>query len=248
MSMPPTGEAVCCPPELRPLYAGIESADSVTLDLHKWFYMALDASVLLYRDPSAAKGMFYESSDYVQYPLDGPPEEHMFFHLGPELSRRFRALPFYIAVRHYGADRLGRNVLYNRRCAQYLSHLVDTTPELELVAAPQLSILCFRYAPASLDEETVDDLNRRIRERLETEGDFLLSATDVHSRPVLRVCIINHATRAKHMDHLVQRVLELGAELGDDVAERVPSTGVVGNEEQAPLRGHGDTTETNDAG
>lgn len=202
-------------PALVPLYAGLERADSVTMDLHKWFFMALDGSVLLYRDPSSAKKMFYESSDYVQYPFDGPAETHMFFHLSPELSRRFRALPFYIALRHYGADRLGRNVLHNYECAQYLSCLIQAEPELELVAAPQLSICCFRYTPAGLDKETTDDINRRIREVIEGEGDFLMSPTDIHSRPVLRVCIINHATRSHHIEGLIERVLGVGRKLAN---------------------------------
>ena len=203
-------------PELKPLFAGIEHADSVTIDLHKWFYLALDGSVILYRDPSIAKQMFYESSDYVQYPFDGPPEMHMFFHLSPELSRRFRALPLYIALRHYGADRLGRNVLHNYQCAQYMSHLIQEAQELDLVAAPQLSILCFRYVSPELDENTIDGINYRIRETIEYEGDFLMSPTDILSRPVLRVCINNHATRAHHVENLIQRVLELGHRLADD--------------------------------
>ncbi len=199
--------------ELRPLYAELEKADSVTMDLHKWFYLALDCSVVLYRDPSVAKRMFYDRSDYVQYPFDGPAESHMFFHLSPELSRRFRALPFYVALRHYGADRLGRNVLHNYKCAQYLSRLVQAEAELELVAAPQLSICCFRFAPPSLSERRIDEINRRIRQLIEDEGDFLMSPTDVHARPVLRVCIVNHATRAKHIEGLIKRVLAIGQKL-----------------------------------
>ncbi|MGI9301987.1 MAG: pyridoxal phosphate-dependent decarboxylase family protein, partial [Gammaproteobacteria bacterium] len=191
--------------ELRPLFAGIEHADSVTLDLHKWFYLAFDGSVLLFSDPQAARRVFFAQSDYVQFPKDGPPEEFMFFHLGPELSRRARALPAYLALRHYGADRLGRNVLYNAQCARYLAELTQAEPDTELINAPQRSICCCRFAPQSLrgDPQTVDHINIEIRQRLEAEGDFFLSPTHIDGRPALRVCIINHATRATHMEGLL---------------------------------------------
>jgi len=207
------GAAAMLCPDLRERLAGIESADSVTLDLHKWFYLAFDASVLLLRDADAAKQVFFERSDYVQFPRQGTPEQFMFFHLGPELSRRFRALPAYLAIRHYGADRLGRNVLHNVQCARYLADLINHDPNLQLVNDPQLSICCLRYAPPGLDSEVVDRINTKIRMKLEQEGDFYLSSTNINGRPVLRVCIINHATRAEHMEALVQAVLRIGGSM-----------------------------------
>lgn len=209
------GGAGLLAPELGPKFAGIERADSVCLDLHKWFYLAFDASVLLFRDESAAKQVFFEQSDYVQFPRQGSSEQFMFFHLGPELSRRFRALPAYLAIRHYGAERLGRNVLHNVHCARYLAEIVDHEQDLELVNNPQLSICCFRFAPPGLRGDTalIDDLNAKIRSQLEQQGDFYLSATNIEGRPVLRVCIINHATRADHMEALAQSVLRIGGSL-----------------------------------
>ncbi|MCH7880231.1 MAG: aminotransferase class I/II-fold pyridoxal phosphate-dependent enzyme [Proteobacteria bacterium] len=199
--------------ELKPLYAGIERADSITMDLHKWFYNAVESSVILYRDPTCARQLFYERSDYIHFPLDGPDEQYMFFHLSPELSRRFRALPAYITFRHYGRERLGRNVLYNAQCAQYLAELVEADPDLELVAAPQLSICNFRYAPGELTETRVDAINSEIRDRIEAKGNFLMSVTHIDARPVLRVCIINHATRACHIEGLLAEIKQIGTEL-----------------------------------
>ncbi len=204
-------------PELAPLFDGIAAADSVTMDLHKWFYNPIDSSVVLFRDPKYARSVFYETSDYVAFPPDGPPEQHMFFHLGPDLSRRFRALPAYIAFAHYGRDRLGRNVLHNVECARYLADLARYHDDLELVTAPELSIVTFRYRPkrgdVSMTDARVDDINREIRARVESEADYLLSPTTVNGRPVLRACIINHATRASHIEGLVSRVREIGVEL-----------------------------------
>jgi len=199
--------------ELRPRYRGIDRADSLVMDLHKWFYQALDGSLLLYRDATAARSLFYDTTDYLTSSEQPAPEQYMFFHIAPELSRRFRALPFYISMRHYGIERLGRNALHNVQCARYLAELVDAHQQFELIAAPQLSILCFRFRPAGLDDAAVDRLNVEIRDRVQLEGEYLMSPTLVRGRPVLRVSIINHATRAEHVEGLFDSIVRIGRAL-----------------------------------
>ena len=103
--------------------------------------------------------------------------------------------------------------MHNARCADYLAALIEQHPQLELVAAPQLSIFCFRFRPAGLDDDTVDRLNSEIRDRVHLEGNFLMSPTRVRGRPVLRVCIVNHATRAEHVEGLFDSVLRIGRSL-----------------------------------
>jgi len=199
--------------ELRPRYRGIERADSLVMDMHKWFFQSLGGSLLLYRDANWARQLFFESSDYLRTGEDLSPEEYGFFHIAPELSRRFRALPFYIAMRCYGIEKLGRNALHNVQCAEYLADLVRQQNELELVVAPQLSILCFRFQPENSNNDEVDQINSAIRDQIQLEGDFLMSATQVHGRPVLRVCVMNHATRAEHIEGLIASVLRIGRSL-----------------------------------
>ena len=201
--------------QLRPRYAGIERADSVTMDLHKWFFQSLDASLLLYRDASAARDLFVESSDYLHESGDTTPEQYAFFHISPELSRRFRALPVYLAMRAYGIERLGRNALHNVECAEYLAALIEADPDLELVVAPQLCILCFRYRVDSYSDERIDALTHAIRNQVQLEGDYLMSSSQVNGRPVLRVCILNHATRAEHVEGLLGSVRRIGKSLLD---------------------------------
>jgi glutamate/tyrosine decarboxylase-like PLP-dependent enzyme len=198
---------------LKPRYRGIEKADSVVMDLHKWFFQSLDGSLLLYRNPEWARSLFFDSTDYLRASEENSPEQYMFFHIAPELSRRFRALPFYIALRCYGLPKLGRNALHNVHCAEYLAELIRQQSELELVVAPQLSILCFRFRAVNLDDAAVDQINTAIRDQIQLEGDYLMSATQVHGRPVLRVCIINHATRAQHIEGLLASILRIGRSL-----------------------------------
>jgi glutamate/tyrosine decarboxylase-like PLP-dependent enzyme len=198
---------------LQPRYRGIEHADSVVMDLHKWFFQSLDGSLLLYRDATWARQLFFETSDYLRSSAEPTPEQYMFFHIAPELSRRFRALPFYIAMRCYGIPRLGRNALHNVQCAEYLADLISQQDELELIVAPQLSILCFRFRPAGLGDDEIDRINSEIRDRIQLEGEYLMSATLVRGRPVLRVCVMNHATRASHIEGLLASVLRIGKSL-----------------------------------
>ena len=183
------------------------------MDLHKWFFQSLDGSLLLYRDANWARQFFYETSDYLRSSDEPIPEQYMFFHIAPELSRRFRALPFYIAMRCYGISRLGRNALHNVQCAEYLADLIRQQDELELIVAPQLSILCFRFRPRGRTDDEIDWINSEIRDQIQLEGDYLMSATQVHNRPVLRVCIINHATRAEHVEGLLASILRIGRSL-----------------------------------
>jgi glutamate/tyrosine decarboxylase-like PLP-dependent enzyme len=207
------GAGALMSPELQPRLAGIERADSVVMDMHKWFYQSLAGSLLLYRDPHYARQLFIESSDYLRMNQDDSPEQFSFFSMSPELSRRFRALPFYLSMRHFGIDRMGRNALHNVRCAEYLAARIEAEADTQLVCAPQLSILCFRFAPEGLDDVRVDALNTQIRDRIQLEGDYLISPTQVNGRPVLRLCIINHATRVEHVDGLLDSVLRIGREL-----------------------------------
>jgi glutamate/tyrosine decarboxylase-like PLP-dependent enzyme len=206
------GAAALLAPELRPLLAGIERADSLSFDLHKWAYLGFDASAILLRDEDHAEETFFTDADYVDIPRDPPPEKYAFFQRGPETSRRFRALAPALAIASYGADRLGRNVLHNVHCTEWLAAHVQDHPDLELIGPPKLSICCFRYAPAGLEGTEADLVNDEIRQQLAAEGDFYLSPTMVDGRPVLRTCIISPATRAEHVEALIDAILRIGPE------------------------------------
>lgn len=234
------GGSALMSPELKPLFKGIERADSVTMDLHKWFFMSYDCSAIVYKDPYVVKTLFDEQSDVVkQLSLDTFSKSHLFFHLGPELSRRARALPVYIAFQHYGMERLGRNVLYHVKCAKYLAECVEYDPNFELVSVPLLSICTFRMVPQGLimnseesygeekkneeyldETKLIDDLNQSIVDRIEKEGEFFISPTRVKGRPVLRLCIVNLYSRAKDIDDLLVTINRFGKEW---IEENVPS-------------------------
>ena len=221
------GGAVLLSDALRGRLEGIGRADSITIDLHKWGYLAFDASALLYREPAFARELYAFEADYAEYGQDMRPETYRFFDMSPEVSRRNRALPVYLAWRHYGLEILGRNVEHNAECARYLAELVVAASDMELIGKPDLSICCFRYLPLGMQADTraVDHLNARIVEMLNTGGNFLLSPTLIDGRPVLRVCICSHATRAGHMEELVSEVRRIGRELVDGTDQAIGGSG-----------------------
>jgi glutamate/tyrosine decarboxylase-like PLP-dependent enzyme len=205
------GGAALLAPNLRSRLGDFSAADSVAIDLHKWLFVALDAGLLLLRDPSAASRAFAFDSDYVA-PAASLGGEPTYLRQGLEASRPFRALAPYLALCQYGSEKLGNNIQFNADCARYLADQVKATGELELINEPELSICCFRYRGSNLSIDEVDRVNESIRATLEAEGNFYLSPTRVSDRPVLRVCVVSSATRPQHLRTLVRRVVELGAQ------------------------------------
>jgi len=223
------GGSTLMSPTLKPLLKGIEEADSVTMDLHKWFYMSLDCSAILYKNPYTVKSLFTDASSSLKsLSLDKFADNGLlFFLLGPELSRRMRALPLFIAMRHYGIDKLGSNVLYNVQCAKYMSDLVRQDPDMELVYASKLSVSIFRMILPSgyqhklpeqedgtswTSTDIVDALNTHIRDTIEEEDQYFMSGANIQNRPVLRCCFVNYNTRTHHVEELLSMIKRIGME------------------------------------
>ena len=205
------GGAALLSPRLAPLFRGIERADSLTIDLHKWMYTTFDASLLLYRNPDDARRVFFERADYALAPSRDNLRNFAFYHQGLETSRRFRALAPWLALNHYGRSKLARNIEHNVDCARWLGQRVSQDPNLELVGEPSLSIANFRARLTGRDARQVDRVTEAVREDLQREGEFFLSATNIEGRPVLRVCVLSPSTDADTIESLVARCSALVA-------------------------------------
>ena len=135
-------------PAKRTLFAGIERADSVSLDPHKWLYVPLDSGCLLFRDEAASRAAFsFDEADYIKVHEHNEDEAFAFWNYGPELSRRFRALKIWLTLRYYGTRRIAAAISEDNALAAYMAKRVDEANDFELLAAPELSICCFRYLP-----------------------------------------------------------------------------------------------------
>jgi aromatic-L-amino-acid/L-tryptophan decarboxylase len=205
------GALVALSPKLRSRVAGLERADSVAFDLHKWLHMPYEVACVLVRDREAHRAAFSPSGAYLgRMPrglMSGPyvPNEY-----GPELSRGFRALKVWMSLKEHGRRRFSDLIEQNVAQAAYLADRIAATPGLELAAPVPLNIVCFRATAPGVD---VNELNREILMRLQERGIAVPTGTVLNGCFVIRVAITNHRSRREDFDALVDAVAALRAEL-----------------------------------
>ena len=196
---------------LRARLKGIELADSLAFDFHKWMHVPYDAGCVLVRDGEKHWQTFTTRPSYLQGAERGLSGGGRWFcEYGPELSRGFRALKVWFTLKTYGARALGESILQNCRQADYLARLVRRAPQLELLAPAQLNIVCFRFRPRGLSEPELDALNENLVEDLHEQGVAAPSTTRIRGRLAVRVNITNHRTRREDLNLLVKAFLEAG--------------------------------------
>jgi len=196
-------------PRTAYLTAGIERANSIAADAHKWLNVPYESGFALVREPDRLGSAF--GMPGAAY-LPGPDDPRGGYGLlGPESSRRARALPIWATLAAYG--RTGYRELVERHCdlAAHLAATVDAAPDLERLAEVPLNVVCFRYRPAHLTEPELDEVNLRLGEMLLDDGRVFAGTTVYRGRSALRPAISNWRTTAADLDLLVEVVRELGA-------------------------------------
>ncbi|MDQ3472219.1 MAG: pyridoxal-dependent decarboxylase [Acidobacteriota bacterium] len=203
----------------RRLFAGLEHADSVSLDPHKWLYVPLDAGCLLFRDEAAARLAFTAGdADYIKVLEENPDESFAFWDYGMELSRRFRALKIWLTLRYYGIERLAAAISEDNSLARYLAERIEQSEDFELLAPVELSICCFRYVPKQLRvklaqagieaqvqvERELDVLNQRAMLKVQRGGEAYVSNATIHGKFALRACITNFRTTRADLDKTLE--------------------------------------------
>jgi glutamate/tyrosine decarboxylase-like PLP-dependent enzyme len=198
-------------------FAGLNRADSLSLDPHKWLYQPLDCGCLLYRDAVAARTAFSHSGDYAKSLIEDPIEGFVFFEESIELSRRFRALKLWLSLRYHGMANFRAAIHNDLELAQHLATLIEDENELELLAPVPLSAVCFRYLPGKAqDAASMDSLNRRILQAVVRRGKVFLSNASIHGKFSLRACVVNHRATKGDVRLVVQEVLAAGRELSTE--------------------------------
>ncbi len=200
--------------ELRPLVKGMDRADSLAFDLHKWMSVNFDAGCILVRDADAHMKSFKIPASYLSALPGGiAVGGYLFSDLGIDLSRGFRALKAWMSIKTYGFERYGRIVEKNVAQAAYLAELVEANDRLELAAPVPLNVVCFRYVDKGLSNEQLDDLNARILVRLQEDGLAVPSGVRIGGKFALRVANVNHRSRKSDFDALVADSVRIGNEL-----------------------------------
>ena len=194
------------------LFAGLERADSVSLDPHKWLYVPVDAGCLLFRDDASARSAFStDEADYIKTHGYVDEEAFAFWDYGVELSRRFRALKVWLTLQYYGTRRLAEAICQDISLAAYLGELVSEADDFELLAPVELSICCFRYVPRSgMKDAELNELNERVMGLVQKGGRAYVSNATVKGRFALRACITNFRTTKADIEKTVEAIREAG--------------------------------------
>lgn len=201
-------------PRLRPLLRGMDRADSLAFDLHKWGYLPFEVGCLLVRDRARHQAAFTLRPPYLKHAERGAAAGDIWFSdYGIQLSRGFRALKVWMELKHQGVEKIGRVIAQNVDQAAYLAALIAAAPDLALLAPVALNVVCFRYERPGWDEARLDSLNEELLIRLHETGLAMPSGTSVRGRYALRCAITNHRSRREDFDLLVETVRRLGSAL-----------------------------------
>lgn len=198
-------------PSLAPRLKGIERADSIAFDFHKWGQVPYDAGFILVRDGALHQQAFASPAAYLQRCERGLSANSPWAcDFGLDLSRGFRALKTWFTLSVYGNEKLGRVIAQTCHLAHYLKQQIENTPQLELLAPVALNIVCFRYTCAGVD---LNWLNAQLVIALQESGEVAPSSTILHGRVAIRAAIVNHRTTHHDIDTLLACTLKWGAVL-----------------------------------
>ncbi len=215
------GALAALDPHKCSLLEGIERADSVAVDAHKWLYTPIDCGCLLLRDAALVRSaLSFNLGEYLQLHEETNAESFVFWDYSIELSRRFRALKLWMLIRYYGVRRIRAAIIENNSLAEYFGECVSAAEDFELLAPVELSICCFRYVPISLrtklqsaaeiESETInielDQINAQILYAVQSNGKAYLSNTTISKRYALRACLVNFRTTRADIDAVLNIV------------------------------------------
>jgi aromatic-L-amino-acid decarboxylase len=193
-------------PEIAPRLAGLERADSIAFDFHKWGQVPYDAGFLMVRDGSKHRDTFAAPAAYLRRETRGLAAGSRWpCDLGPDLSRGFRALKTWFTLKAYGTDKLGAMIGRTCALARYLERRILAEPRLELLAPAQLNIVCFRYRGTDADR-----LNADVVADIHESGIAAPSTTTISGNLAIRAAIVNHRTDTCDIDALIDAVIDFG--------------------------------------
>jgi glutamate/tyrosine decarboxylase-like PLP-dependent enzyme len=204
-------------PMSKSLVDGLERADSLAFDLHKWMYLSYPIGCLLVKRADDHRQAFSVTPTYLAHGEGGRGltgiDVPWLSDYGFELSRGFAALKAWMTIKEHGTDKYGRIIQQNIDQAHYLAQLVEAASELELALPVSLNVVCFRYTRANLNDARLDDLNKQIEVELQERGIAVPSVVSVRDKKYLHVAITNHRSRRDDFDVLVREVIRIGNEL-----------------------------------
>jgi aromatic-L-amino-acid decarboxylase len=210
-------------PDSKHLVSGMERADSLAFDLHKWMYLPYDIGCILVKSEQAHRRSFSLTPTYLAHGeglrgmtgVDIPWLSDYTF----QLSRSFRALKAWMTIKEHGVNKIARLIQQNIDQANYLAALVDEAHELEMALPVSLNVACFRYKRSGLDDNNLNKLNKQIEIELHENGVAVPSIVLIDGRNYLHVAVTNHRSRREDFQRLVSETIRIGDELAIRTAE-----------------------------
>ena len=200
------------------LFRGLDQADSLVLNPHKWLYVPAEAACILVREPRALRNTFQVGADYLLEEDEAGTDGRLDFKdYSPQLHRSFRALKVWMTLKAYGTSRLRAAIESNIEIMRYLAERIDQSEDFVRLAPVPLSVVCFRYRTSDTsihkDEQFLEYLNSQLPNALEKDGRVFLSGTKIHGKKVLRACSVNHRLRREDVDYLLDVIRDVGRAL-----------------------------------
>ncbi len=203
------------------LLKGLELADSVTIDPHKWFYAPLDAGAILVKDHKRLTASFGLEPAYLTDQTNQKQERYQFYVHGFEQSKRFRSLKVWSSFHHYGKDKIGEWIDNNIEQAKYLHQLASDDPQFVSATLPVMSAICIRYTSKELNDEQLKQLHHEVTTRIEKGGQFWFATTSMKGKTWFRINPVNIYTTLAHMNALFQLLKETCQQVDEEMKKGV---------------------------
>jgi len=213
------GALLALAPAHRHLVRGMERADSVTLDLHKWLHVPFEAACALVRNRKAHRDAFALTPEYLERTERGLASGNLWFSdYGLQLSRGFKALKVWMSIKEHGLDKFGRLIDQNIAQAHELAGLLAAEPDFELMAPVATNIVCFRYNPGGLSDDALNEFNEELLVRLHESGVAAPSYTTLGGRYCLRAAIVNHRTVSADLRVMLRELVAIVGRMQGEIA------------------------------
>lgn len=208
------GAAACLTERGKMLMTGIERADSLSLDPHKWLFQPFEIGCVILRDARMLKMAFHTMAEYLEDTKRAEEQEINFYDYGVQLTRGFRALKLWLSLKTFGAAAFRQAIEHGFELAEYAEHLVRQSKCWEVISLATMGIVAFRFVPPyPASEDEINELNRRIVEAQIEDGFAFANSTALQGRVVQRLCTINHRTTKDDVRATIEKLEQLGREV-----------------------------------
>ena len=195
-------------PSVAHLFEGMDRADSVVINPHKWLYVPFEAACILVKEPENLRRTFSFIPDYLLSNSEEEPRTDLMEYQLP-LTKSFKSLKVWMTLKAYGSNRLMKTIQLDIDHAKHLEKIVNQSEDFEMLAPVPLSIACFRYTPSGIEEEGIEELNQKLAHHIEQDGRIFLTSTKINGKTALRTCFINPRTTFKDVEWIPEVIRDV---------------------------------------